>query len=127
MKRKYFGGDTLPGVYYHLAKATATVVMEEAASPVPEHAVLRQNVPNPFNAQTSIPFDLPSDGRIRLIIYNAVGERVRALVDRTEAAGSHRVTWDGRDDGGRPVASGVYVLQLRAGSSVQARKIALLR
>ena len=127
MKRKYFGGDTLPGVYYHLAKATATVVMEEAASPVPEHAVLRQNVPNPFNAQTSIPFDLSSDGRIRLIIYNAVGERVRALVDRTEAAGSHRVTWDGRDDDGRPVASGVYVLQLRAGSSVQARKIALLR
>jgi len=127
MKRNHFGGDTLPGVYYHLAKATATAVTEEAASPVPERAVLRQNLPNPFNAQTSIPFDLSSAGRIRLIIYNAVGERVRTLIDRTESAGSHQVTWDGRDDDGRSVASGVYMVQLRAGSSAQARKIALLR
>ena len=127
MKRNHFGGDTLPGVYYHLARTTATPVTEEAVSPVPQYAVLGQNLPNPFNAQTSIPFNLSSDGRVRLVIYNAVGERVRTLIDRTEPAGSHQATWDGRDDDGRSAASGVYTAQLRIGSSVQTRKMTLLR
>lgn len=127
MKRKYFGGERLPGVYYHLAASPATAVAGEAAAAVPERAALRQNYPNPFNARTSIPFELSAAGRMRLVIYDILGERIRNLADRTQMAGSHRVTWDGRDDEGRPVASGLYVVQLRAGAATHARKIALLR
>jgi len=127
MKRQYFGGERLPGVYYHLAQSPATAVSEEGGSSVPERASLQQNYPNPFNAQTAIPFELSAAGRARLVVYNILGERVRSLVDEMRPAGSHRVAWDGRDDDGRAVASGVYVVQLRAGSLMQTRKMALLR
>jgi hypothetical protein len=127
MKPKYFGGETLPGVYYHLAKSPTTAVAEGTVSSVPKQIALGQNFPNPFNERTSLPFDLSSVGKVRLILYNALGERVRTLVDETHAAGAHLVAWDGRDDRGRPVASGVYVAELQAGSFVQARRIVLLR
>jgi len=127
MKRKYFGGETLPGVYYHLAKTPTTPVAEGTASPVPKQVVLRPNFPNPFNDRTSLPFELMSAGRVRLVLYNALGEKVRTLVDGMEATGSHLVIWDSRDDRGKPVASGVYLARLHAGSSVQIRKMLLLR
>ncbi len=88
---------------------------------------LAQNVPNPFNPQTSISFNLPADGPVRLTVYDVSGKRVRTLVDEPREAGLHQVTWQGDDDGGRQVASGVYLYRLDAGAVHEVRRMTLVR
>jgi hypothetical protein len=90
-------------------------------------AVLGPNYPNPFNPATTIPFTLPVPGRARLTVYGVTGRRVRVLVDSSLDAGDHEARWDGRDDAGRSVASGVYVIRLEAGGTVQSRTAVLLK
>ena len=92
--------------------ATTAVANAPAAPPEPGSAVLLQNYPNPFNPTTGLRFALPIRSRVRLEIYNVLGERVRHWSPRTLEAGSHRETWDGRNDKGLPVASGEYFLRL---------------
>ncbi|HEX6790569.1 MAG TPA: FlgD immunoglobulin-like domain containing protein [Candidatus Krumholzibacteria bacterium] len=93
----------------------------------PALTVLGANHPNPFNPQTSIEYTLGQPGPVRLLVYDAAGRHVRTLVDRAEAKGEHRVIFDGRDDGGRPLASGVYLYRLDAGGVSLSRKMVLLK
>jgi flagellar hook assembly protein FlgD len=88
---------------------------------------LRQNCPNPFNPITTIRFDLPEPNRVVLRVYNVSGRQVRTLVDRPYDAGYHSVIWDGRDDQGRPVASGVYFCAITVGVYEQSKKMVLLK
>lgn len=83
--------------------------------------------PNPFNPSTSIRFALPAAGRVQLDVYDAAGRRVRALLDETRGAGEHAVAWDGRDDAGRALGSGLYVLRLRAGGVNDSRRLVLVK
>ena len=94
---------------------------------IPATISLRQNVPNPFNPSTTIAFDLPKFAHIQLRILNILGQAVRRLVDDTRSAGRHTVRWNGTNDRGRAVASGIYSYQLQAESFVQTRKMILLR
>ena len=92
-----------------------TAVAEQAAG-VPEAFRLRGNWPNPFNANATIAFDVPRTVPVRLVVYDVLGRRVRALHSgETLAAGQYRTVWNGRDDEGRPAASGVYLYRLTAG------------
>ena len=85
-------------------------------------------MPNPFNPYTVIRFALPSSGRVSLRIYDARGRLVRALLDnRVLPAGTNRVQWDGRDEGGVPVASGVYLARLDASGRSLKQKLVLLK
>lgn len=97
------------------------------ATQVPEHFNLLQNYPNPFNPETTIEYQLPQAGRVSLKIYDMMGREVRALVQGEQPAGYHRVQWDGRDEGGRKLNSGVYLYRIQAGSFVQTRKVVLLK
>jgi len=82
--------------------------------------------PNPFNPRTTIAFELPRTGRVELSVHDAAGRRVRALRRGVFVpAGRHSVTWDGRDDTGTAVASGVYHVRLEAGGRVEARRVTL--
>jgi hypothetical protein len=83
--------------------------------------------PNPFNPQTTLEYTLASSGRVRIAIYDARGSLVRSLVNQHMAAGGHRMTWNGTDQGGRSVGSGIYFVKMNAGSHVEARKIVLLK
>lgn len=97
---------------------------------LPRQAALLQNEPNPFNPATVIYFDIPdgSDGlRVKLEIHDLRGRSVRLLRDSSAQPGRHAVFWDGRDDNGREVPSGVYFCRLTAGERVQTRKMVLLR
>ncbi|RMI06693.1 MAG: T9SS C-terminal target domain-containing protein [Calditrichaeota bacterium] len=95
---------------------------------LPERFELLQNYPNPFNPTTTISFDLPHATRITLHVFDVSGRQVRKLADGQYAAGSHQVVWDGRDDNGVQVASGVYFYRLSTGSGfVATRKMVLLR
>jgi hypothetical protein len=76
---------------------------------------LAQNAPNPFTKETAVRFALPASGSVALDVYDVSGRKVASLVDRVMEAGSHAVTWNGRDDSGSTVAPGVYLVRLQAG------------
>jgi flagellar hook assembly protein FlgD len=88
---------------------------------------LSQNSPNPFSASTRIVFGLREAADVRVRIYDVAGRLVRDLVDSHFAASRHVVAWDGRDDAGRVVASGMYFYRIDAGTFVQTRKLLLMR
>ncbi len=83
--------------------------------------------PNPFNPVTTIPFTLAGPTRVTLTIYDALGRKVRTLVDGDRPAGTQAVTWDGRDGAGRPVSSGVYFVELETGGTVGSRKVVVAK
>jgi hypothetical protein len=93
------------------------IAIEVAA---PQAFVLQQNYPNPFsqiprfagNPTTQIRYDLPKAAHVSVIIYNSLGQEIRRLVDRVQPAGYHHVTWNGRDQSGKPAPSGVYHYRL---------------
>ncbi len=89
---------------------------------IPTAYRLGPNYPNPFNPTTTIPFALPTAARVILNVYDAMGAVVKTLVDERLAAGRYTTTWEGVG-----LASGVYVVQMRAGNFVQTRKMILLK
>jgi hypothetical protein len=89
---------------------SARVVVEEQE--VPSAYALSQNYPNPFNPETTISYALPEVTYIRLIIYDLSGRVIRTLIQDYKQPGHHTVVWDGRDEEGRAVASGVYLYRL---------------
>jgi hypothetical protein len=88
---------------------------------------LQQNYPNPFNPSTTIAFSLAARGRVSLVIYDALGARVRSLLDDVRDAGVSSVGWDGRGDEGTEAASGVYFCRMVAGSFNETRRLVLVR
>ena len=88
---------------------------------------LSQNYPNPFNPQTTISFSLAAREHVTLRVYNVAGELVRTLVNDPRSSGAHTVTWDGHDDAGTGVSSGVYFYKLVAGTFSQTRKMVLMK
>jgi len=100
---------------------------EDAAAEAPQVFTLFQNAPNPFNPSTVIGFDLASPLPVRLAVYSAVGQKVRELVSGHMSAGRRSVVWNGRDDAGQPVSSGVYLYLLEAGGRCETKRMLLLR
>ena len=100
---------------------------EEMAAAIPTAIALQQNYPNPFNPQTTIAYDLPEATQMRLVIYDMLGQVVRTLVDETQSAGSKRVIWDGRNEFGKQVSTGVYLYQLQVGRQQLVRRMVLQR
>ena len=95
---------------------------------IPERFALHQNVPNPFNPTTSIRYDVPSGGgHVTLKIYDVAGRLVRTLVDQAQTPGEKTVRWNGRNQQGRSVASGVYFYRMNTPGFEQTRKMVLLR
>lgn len=106
----------------------STAVREDHPGLLPQAFTLAQNYPNPFNSATVIRFALSQDGAVALAVYNAAGQKVAVLVQGLREAGEYAITWDGRDEHGNPLASGVYLYRLEAGESqVRARHLVLLR
>jgi hypothetical protein len=99
----------------------------DEGSAVPQEFSLSQNYPNPFNPQTSIRYALPQDAHVKLTIYNVLGQKVVALVDEHQPAGYKTIWWDGKDDKGEQVSSGVYFYRLEAGTFSEAKKMLLMK
>jgi hypothetical protein len=89
-----------------------TLGVVENPDVIPEGYALRQNYPNPFNPSTEIAFEIPYDQRVTLTVYNLLGQPIRTLISDVRSAGVHTVTWDGKDDKGFNMASGVYIYRL---------------
>ncbi|MBU0983859.1 MAG: right-handed parallel beta-helix repeat-containing protein [candidate division Zixibacteria bacterium] len=99
----------------------------DANQTLPGRLILRQNYPNPFNPSTTIEYVLPVRATVRLQVFDALGRLVRTICDESRPAGVNSFVWDGTDQGGRTVASGAYLYQIRVGDRKHSRKMLLLR
>lgn len=109
------------GYYVRLTREAA----EEGETPQ-EFTVLA-NYPNPFNPTTLIGYTLATDSRVKLTVFNLLGQEVRTLVDEYQHSGPKSVWWDGKDENGNQVSSGIYLYQIRVGESTQTKKMVLVR
>lgn len=94
---------------------------------VPTVYALEQNYPNPFNPETSIKYQLAKSGHVRLSVYTSLGQEVRRLLDRNQSAAYYVQSWDGRDDAGNILPSGVYFYRLESGSFVAIKKMIMMK
>ena len=97
---------------------------------------LRQNYPNPFNNSTTIRYSVPDAGPAHAIlrlfgttleIYNILGQRVTTIVDEPKQPGNYLVIWDGKNDRGKEVVSGIYLYRLKVGEFIETKKMLLLK
>jgi hypothetical protein len=107
-------------------KSTAVGEEEEAAL-VPENFELHQNFPNPFNAETVIKFNLRKPADVTLAIYNVLGQKVKTFLKGRIDAGPQSIRWDGTDEKGNPLSSGIYFCQLKVGKAKQTKCLVLLK
>jgi hypothetical protein len=129
----YVDKSVAPGKTYRYELMIRTTDGDEFRSPLVSVTTtapgitLYQNVPNPFNPVTTIRYDLPASARVQVSIVDVSGRRVRSLTDELQAPGSHNAIWNGRDDTGSAVASGVYFSVLQAGKQRFTKKLVLLK
>jgi hypothetical protein len=129
--------NRIPGhgfdIFFNTVNFKVTGVEDrEEETDLPEEFVLHQNYPNPFNPSTIIKFNIQDSkfkipNRTTLKIYNVLGQKVKTLVDELKSAGSYEVIWDGKDDGGKEVVSGIYFYQLKVKDQILTKKMLLLR
>jgi hypothetical protein len=120
--------DSLTGQIMDYVSVRKTVLPTDAEVAIaPPARGLHQNVPNPFNPTTTIPFDVKQSGRVQLHIYRPDGTLVRDLVDGFYSSGSHQVTWDGRDRTGQAMPSGAYFCRMDAEGQGWSIKMVLVR
>ncbi len=104
---------------------TTTTSVDDGAIPV--SFALAQNFPNPFNPETTIRYQVAELGDVKIEIFNVLGQRVKTLIDKVTSPGAHSVIWSGRNDLGRPVASGVYIYKMQAADFVKVQKMLFLK
>jgi len=94
---------------------------------IPKEFALFPNYPNPFNIETVIKYALPTESDVKLTIYNILGQKVKTLVEEHESPGYKTVFWDGKNDEGKVVASGIYFYRIEAGEFTQSKKMVILK
>ena len=103
------------------------VTNDDPIAPEPGKLILHQNYPNPFNPSTTISYNLPKTGPVRMDIYNIKGQLVKTLVNDHKTAGSHSVIWDGKDDNGRAASTGVYFYRIVTPDKVLTNKMLMVK
>jgi flagellar hook assembly protein FlgD len=101
--------------------------IEEAGEQLPDEFAIAQNYPNRFNPVTKIKYQLPQRTEVKLVVYNILGQPVRTLVNGVLNAGYYEVEWNGRNDAGAPLASGVYIYRFEAEGFQKVQKMILLK
>ena len=95
---------------------------------IPTQYALYQNYPNPFNPSTTIKYDLPKETRVKLEIYDILGQRIKTLINNEQqTAGFYQLQWNGKNDFGVPVATGVYFYRIKADNFIKTKKMILLK
>ncbi|MCC6962587.1 MAG: T9SS type A sorting domain-containing protein [candidate division Zixibacteria bacterium] len=124
---KNSGGDLCPEYKHSLGRDILLPVYESDSPVLPESFELGQNNPNPFNPSTSIDFALPKSANVKVEIFNILGQKVKTVVDEYLSAGYKKVTWDGTDNTGKTVASGVYLYRMTADDFTATKKMMLMK
>ena len=103
------------------------VYVDDYQADIPETFALSQNYPNPFNPVTTIRYQIPEQSKVRIVLYNLLGQQVKVLFDEVLEAGSYSVEWDGSNNLGQYVASGVYIYRMQANDFLQTKKLIFLK
>lgn len=106
---------------------TSSTTIEDEGEQLPLVTGIKGNYPNPFNPDTSIRFELAEEGEVLLYIYNTKGQIITTLIDKYMKPGNHVVRWDGNDQYGNSVSSGIYFSVMKAGDKVSSSKMILLK
>jgi hypothetical protein len=109
---------------YNKLLNTETEDPEEIVEPLP---LSISNYPNPFNPETTLSFSLPNDSSVNITIYNIKGQKVKTLTDDFYTAGHHQIIWNGTNDTGQNVGSGIYLYRLKTGEKSLTQKMLLLK
>lgn len=110
-----------------ISKYSDDSILVEETENIPTAIAIRGCFPNPFNPQTTIEYILPSAGFVELSVYNLAGQKVRQLVYNTKIAGNHTAIWDGCDESGVKVSSGIYITKLRMGNQITSSRMVLVK
>jgi DNA/RNA endonuclease YhcR with UshA esterase domain len=94
---------------------------------IPLSYKLEQNFPNPFNPETRIYFEIPEAQQVKVVIYNMLGQKVRTLINEAYNPGFHVINWDGCDDGGNVVPTGLYIYRIKAGNFIASKKMMMMK
>jgi subtilase family protein/flagellar hook capping protein FlgD/HYDIN/CFA65/VesB family protein/BACON domain-containing protein len=111
----------------HLSLEVIMTGIGDGAEALPTKYALHQNFPNPFNPSTTIKYDLKAKTDVKLTIYNVLGQKVRTLVQTNQAAGFKNVVWNGLNEIGEQVATGVYIYRIEADGFVKSRKMVFMK
>ncbi len=112
---------------YQNSSILTDVEEDELIEILPKTIELAQNYPNPFNPVTTIAYSLPERSAVSISVFNILGQEVRQLINKTQSAGNYKIEWDGRDDTGSSVSSGVYLYRIIAGEFRVSKKMLLLK
>jgi hypothetical protein len=117
-----------PVSHFRIVVGSADAVRELLDDSVPKEFAMGNNFPNPFNPITTIPVTIPWESAVTLSVYTILGEQVRMLHDGPLAAGRHWIVWDGTNDQGRSVSSGVYFIRMvNDGGQSFVRKMVMMK
>jgi hypothetical protein len=94
---------------------------------LPKSIELAQNYPNPFNPSTTIRFGLPDEGKVKLVVYNVLGQKVKELLNESRGAGYHTVIWNGKNETGQQVSSGLYIYRVESAKGAVSKKMLLIK
>jgi hypothetical protein len=113
--------------YFFRATIQTPTSVAEISNIIPDKFEVSQNYPNPFNPSTKFRYALPEGRNVKIIIYDIQGKQVAELVNNYQAPGTYEVTWNGKNDDGQFVSSGVYFYKIDAGSYSVSRKMIMLK
>ncbi|MEN8192820.1 MAG: FlgD immunoglobulin-like domain containing protein [Bacteroidota bacterium] len=123
--------DGIAGYFDNISvKALEPVVSVEdkkVTETIPQEFSLKQNYPNPFNPTTNISYQIENASNVSLVIYDVLGSKIKTLVSQNQAPGYYNVTWNGRNDFGNKVNSGIYLYTLKAGQLLESKKMILMK
>jgi len=108
-------------------KVSSLTDLGDLTAEVPREFKLYQNSPNPFNPTTTITYNLPKQAKVELVIYNMLGQKVKTLVNGYQPAKQYKIRWDGTNEYGVKVASGIYIYQLRSDNNLATKKMILMK
>jgi hypothetical protein len=136
----YLDTDVVPNTHYSYVVSAMYDIGESAMSEpaeidfvnvdeigLPTEFALHQNYPNPFNPVTSVRYDLPEAGQVKLTVYNILGQKIVTLVDEVQNAGYHSVIWSGLDAAGSPISSGIYMYRMETDGFTDVKKMMFLK
>jgi hypothetical protein len=125
----YIGGEGRNGQAQAKVKEYGKVKMmyNPAHEFLPTKVELAQNYPNPFNPTTTIRFGVPQESKVKLVIYNVLGQKVKELVNESRSAGYYNIIWNGRSDHGHVVSSGVYLYRIETPQGAAVKKMILVK
>jgi len=112
---------------YQATTLSMSLDVDDEDDIIPDKYNLAQNYPNPFNPSTQIDYSVPVQSRVKLAVYNTLGQLINVLVDGNQSAGNHSVTWNGTDLHGAHVASGIYFYRIEAGAFTNTRKMVMIQ